>query len=45
MPLTIYTETIYGDWSTASWMVLLFVLVAGVVIYISNRMGRKALKA
>jgi molybdate transport system permease protein len=45
MPISIYTETLYGSWSSASWMVVLFVVVAGVVMYISNRLGRKAAKA
>jgi molybdate transport system permease protein len=45
MPLTIYTETLYGSWGSAVWMVLLFVFVAGAVLYASNRLGRKAVKA
>jgi molybdate transport system permease protein len=44
MPLTIYTETLYGSWGSAVWMVLLFVFVAGAVLYASNRLGRKAVK-
>lgn len=43
MPLAIYTETLYGSSRSAWWMVALFVGVAGVVIYVSNRLGRKAL--
>ena len=45
MPLTIYTETHVRIWGLALWMVLLFVFVAGVVMYVSNRLGRKAVKA
>jgi molybdate transport system permease protein len=45
MPITIYTETLYGSWRNALWMVLLFVAVAAVVMYISTRMGEKAVKA
>jgi molybdate transport system permease protein len=45
MPLNIYTETMYGSWGSALWMVLLFVFVAGAVLYASNRLGRKAVKA
>ncbi len=45
MPLTIYTETLYGSWTSALWMVLLFVFVAGAVLYTSNRLARKAVKA
>ncbi len=44
MPLNIYTETMYGSWGNALWMVLLFVFVAGVVLYVSTRLGRKAVK-
>ncbi len=45
MPVAIYSETIYGSWNSAAWMVALFVVVAGAVMYISNRLGRKAVKA
>jgi molybdate transport system permease protein len=45
MPIAIYSETIYGSWSSASWMVALFVLVSGVVMYVSNRLGRKAIRS
>ena len=44
MPLTIYTETLYGSWQNALWMVLLFVAVAAAVMYVSTRMGRRAVK-
>ena len=40
MPLSIYTQTLYGSWGSALWMVLLFVLVAGAVMYVSSRLGR-----
>jgi molybdate transport system permease protein len=43
MPLMIYNETIYGSWSSALWMVLVFLVVAGVIIYFSNRLGRKGM--
>jgi molybdate transport system permease protein len=43
MPLSIYTETLYGSWGSALWMVLLFVCVAGAVLYLSGRLGRNAL--
>jgi molybdate transport system permease protein len=45
MPLTIYTETLYGSWGSALWMVLLFVFVAGAVMYVSAHLARKAVKA
>jgi molybdate transport system permease protein len=45
MPIAIYSETLYGTSGSAWWMVVLFVVVAGVVMYISNRLGRKAVKA
>jgi molybdate transport system permease protein len=44
MPLTIYTQTLYGSWGSALWMVLLFVGVAGAVMYMSYRLGRSAIK-
>ena len=43
MPLMIYNETIYGSWSSALWMVLVFVGLAGVIIYFSNRLGQKGI--
>ncbi len=46
MPLSIYTETMTnGFQGSALWMVLFFVLVAGAVMYVSTRLGRKAVKA
>ena len=44
MPIAIYSETMGGSWGSAWWMVALFVVVAGVVMYISNRLGRKAVQ-
>lgn len=44
MPLSIYSQTLYGSWGSALWMVLLFVVVAGLVLYVSSRLGRSALK-
>lgn len=44
MPITIFTETLYGSWQNALWMVLLFVAVAAAVMYVSTRMGRRAVK-
>lgn len=41
MPLMIYNETIYGNARGALWMVLIFVGLAGVIIYISNRFAEK----
>lgn len=45
MPIMIYTETLYGSWRNAAWMVALFVVVAAAVVYFSNRMGKRAVKA
>jgi molybdate transport system permease protein len=45
MPLTIYNETLYGSSGSALWMVLVLVAVSGAVMYISNRLGRKAISA
>jgi molybdate transport system permease protein len=44
MPITIFTETLYGSWQNALWMVLLFVAVAAAVMYVSTRMGRRAVE-
>jgi molybdate transport system permease protein len=41
MPISIYTETLYGSQKTALWMVVFFVFISGVVMYISNRIGRR----
>jgi molybdate transport system permease protein len=44
MPIAIYSETMGGSWDSAWWMVALFVVVSGVVMYVSNRLGRKAIR-
>jgi molybdate transport system permease protein len=44
MPIAIYTSALYGSWGSALWMVLLFVCVAGAVMYASGRLGRRAVK-
>jgi molybdate transport system permease protein len=44
MPIAIYSESMGGNSNSVWWMVALFVLVAGVVMYVSNRLGRKAVK-
>jgi molybdate transport system permease protein len=44
MPLAIYTEAMYGSMSSALWMVLVLFAVAGVVMYVSNYMGKKRIK-
>jgi len=43
MPLMIYNETIYGSWSSALWMVLVFVGLASVIIYVSMRLSQKGI--
>lgn len=43
MPIMIYNETIYGSWENALWMVLVFVGLAGVIIYISSRLSQKGI--
>ena len=45
MPIAIYTSALYGSWGSALWMVLLFVCVAGAVMYTSARLARRAVKA
>lgn len=42
MPLSIYTETLYGDWSKAAWMVMALVVLSGSVMYISSWLGRRS---
>jgi molybdate transport system permease protein len=44
MPMAIYSEVMAGGYKSALWMVLVFVAVAGVVIYVSTRMGKKVVK-
>jgi molybdate transport system permease protein len=41
MPLVIYNETLYGSWGSALWLVLIFLGLAGSIIYFSNRIGQK----
>ena len=41
MPMAIYSKTMEGGYGSALWMVLIFVAVAGAVMYISTRMGRR----
>jgi len=41
MPLSIYSESQYGFGGAAMWMVAVLVLVSGVVMYVSNRLGRQ----
>ncbi len=41
MPLSIYTESQSGFGGAALWMVLVLVVVSGVVMYVSNRLGRR----
>jgi molybdate transport system permease protein len=45
MPMAIYFQTMGQGYRSSLWMVLLFVLVAGVVMYVSTRMGRRAVKS
>jgi molybdate transport system permease protein len=45
MPMAIWSEVQGpGGYRSSLWMVLVFVAVAGVVMYISTRMGRRAVK-
>jgi molybdate transport system permease protein len=41
MPIMIYNQALYGSYRGALWMVLVFLVVAGVIIYFSNRLGEK----
>ena len=40
MPLEIYNELVYGQWSRALGMVLFFTALSGVIIYVANRLGK-----
>jgi len=44
MPMAIYSKALGDTYGSALWMVLIFVGVAGVVMYISTRMGRRAVR-
>jgi molybdate transport system permease protein len=45
MPIAIFSETQGGSWGAGLWMVLVLVFVSGAVMYISNRLGRRAVPA
>jgi len=42
MPLAIYTLANSGEWSTANFMVLFLTLISGFLLYITNRVGMRA---
>jgi len=42
MPLAIYTLANSGEWSTANFMVLFLTLISGFFLYITNRVGMRA---
>ncbi len=42
MPLAIYTLANSGEWSTANFMVLFLTLISGVFLYITTRVGMRA---
>ena len=41
MPMAIYSKSMEAGYGSVLWMVLIFVAVAGVVMYTSTRMGRR----
>lgn len=45
MPIAIYTEAQAGGYQSALWMVLIFVGISLGVMYLSNRLGQKWVKA
>ena len=45
MPIAIYTEAQAGGYRSALWMVLIFVGISLGVMYLSNRLGQKWVKA
>ena len=38
MPLEIYNAVVYGDWGTASTLVVVFTLVSGMMLLLANRL-------
>ncbi len=42
MPLAIYTLANSGEWSTANFMVLFLTLISGIFLYITSRVGMRA---
>jgi molybdate transport system permease protein len=44
MPMAIYSKSMEAGYGSALWMVLIFVAVAGVVMYTSTRMGRRTVR-
>ncbi len=44
MSVAIYSQAQYGGYESSWWMVLMFVAVSGVVMYVSTRMTKKAVK-
>jgi molybdate transport system permease protein len=44
MPISIYSKSMEGGYGSALWMVLVFVAVSGVVMYISIRTAKRAVK-
>jgi molybdate transport system permease protein len=45
MPIAIYTASQSGGYGSALWMVLVFVAISVAVMYISNRLGQKWVRA
>jgi molybdate transport system permease protein len=45
MPMAIYSQSQSEGYGSSWWMVLVFVIVSGVVMYVSTRMSKKAVKA
>jgi molybdate transport system permease protein len=41
MPLSIYSHASSGDWSKANIMVIIFTIISGVFLYITNRFTKR----
>lgn len=44
MPIAIYSKSLDGGYSSALWMVMIFVALSGTVMYISTRMSKRAVR-
>jgi len=41
MPIAIYSKVSSGDWSKAHLMVIIFTILSGLVLYTSNKLGKR----
>ena len=43
MPIAIYSTASSGEWSKANVMVILFTLISGLFLYLSNKLGKRTI--